>query len=119
MVAAWISSRATACSASSDFRSTATPSCSRAEAVAAAVEPAETADTSISVEYRQPWPETLGLYVLGEPVERIFPGGQGLVLDVARAGVVVEGVLRARIRLELVGDVGGLQRRLEVVLLGV
>ena len=53
--------------------------------------------------------------VLGEPGEGVVPGGDRLLLVVARAGVVVEGVLGAGIDLDLIGDAGGLERSLEVI----
>src|SRR6476659_1529524 len=53
--------------------------------------------------------------VSGEPGEGVVPGGDRLLLVVARAGVVVEGVLGAGIDLDLIGDAGGLERSLEVI----
>src|SRR5712692_10035171 len=76
---------------------------------------AERADASISVEYRPGWPKTLGLEVLSEPVLRILPSDQGLLLVIAGARVVVEGVLRAGIDLEIVRDVRGLECRVELI----
>src|SRR4029079_16540662 len=53
--------------------------------------------------------------VLGEPREGVVPGGDRLLFVVARAGVVIEGVLCAGIDLDLVGDAGGLERSFEII----
>src|SRR4051812_43505542 len=50
-----------------------------------------------------------------EPVQRILPGYEGLFLVVARPGVVIEGVLGARINVDLEGHTRGLQCCDEIV----
>src|SRR5690606_3046426 len=52
---------------------------------------------------------------LAEPGEHVVPGGKGLFLVAALAGVVVEGVLRARVDVDLERDVRLLERRHQVV----